>query len=307
MDTVMLLTAYGADAQPALEAAEELILALEADLDPENEGSSVHSLNAGAGTPVPVSQDCFNIMSTALGVWASTGGALDPGTYPLSKAWGFIGGAYRVPPEEEIRALLPAGDAGGIRLDGDACTAAIPSGAEVAFGAVAKGYAAQAVCGLLAERGIGSAIVSLGGNVQTLGEKKPDGSPWQVAVTDPRDPGSYVGILETGQTAVVTSGGYQRCFERDGVTYIHILDPSTGYPVDNGLLSVTVAAEDGALADALSTALFVLGEDGALAYCGERDGIELVLVTEDGRVIVTPGLRDSFTETSENYAYEYPG
>jgi len=306
MDTAMILTAYGDNARGALDAAEERILALEADLDPASPDGSVHALNAGAGTTVPVSEDCYNIMLTSMDVWAASGGALDPGIYPLSRAWGFIGGDYRVPPREELDALLAAKDTGGILLDGDACAARIPAGMEVSFGAVAKGYTAQAVCDLLAEHGVTSAVLSLGGNVQTLGESKPDGTSWQVAVTDPRDTGAYAGLLETGQTAVVTSGGYQRFFQRDGVIYIHILDPVAGCPVENGLLSVTVVTEDGALADALSTALFVMGEERALAYAREHEEIELVLITEDDRVIVTTGLRDSFRETTEAYRYEYP-
>ena len=304
MDTVMLLTVYGEKGEEALDAAEARILELEADLDPENPSGSVHALNAGAGSPVEISQDCSNVMSTALGVWAETRGALDPGIYPLSKAWGFIGGQYRVPDAAELNALLSAKNTGGIRLE--AGTGTVPSGTEVSFGAVAKGYTAQAVCDLWEEMGVESAILSLGGNVQTLGAKKPDGAPWQVAVTDPRDPGNYVGLLETGQAAVVTSGGYQRYFEWDGVTYIHILDPATGCPVENDLLSVTVVTADGATADALSTALFVMGAEGALAFYEARDDFELVLITEDGRVTVTPGLRDAFRETAAGeYTYEY--
>ena len=308
MDTVMILTAYGPEGDAALAAAEERILALEADLDPESPTGSVHALNTGAGGFVTVSEDCYSVMSTALDIWQASGGALDPGIYPLSKAWGFIGGDYRVPGAAEIDALLAAKDTGAIRLDEAARAAEVPAGMEVSFGAVAKGYTAQVICDLLAEMGVESAILSLGGNVQTLGAAKPDGSRWQVAVTDPRDTGDYVGILETGQTAVVTSGGYQRFFEQDGVTYIHILDPVTGYPVDNDLLSVTVVTADGARADALSTALFVLGTEGALELYRAREDFELVLITKDDRVIVTAGLADSFRETAAGeYTYEYPG
>lgn len=305
MDTVMILTAYGSNAEAALDAAEARIYEIEADMDPESESGSVHALNAGAGGPVAVSEDCYNIMLTTMDYWARSGGALDPGMYPLSKAWGFIGGDYRVPAQAEIDALLAAKNTAGIVM-GEG-SAQVPAGTEVSFGAVAKGYAAQAAADLMADMGVESAILSLGGNVQTLGERKPDGSLWQVAVTDPRDTGAYVGVLSAGQAAVVTSGGYQRFFERDGVTYIHILDPATGCPVDNDLLSVTVVTDDGAKADALSTTLFVLGLDGALDFYREQGDFELVLVTEDDRVIVTPGLADAFTGDSELYDYEYLG
>ena len=307
MDTVMILTTYGPNAEEALDAAEARILELEADLDPESETGSVHALNAAAGESVVLSEDACNVMSTAMDYWRRSGGALDPGMYPLSKAWGFIGGNYRVPPQEEIDALLAAKNTEGVVLDESARTACVPAGMEISFGAVAKGYTAQAVCDLWAEMGVESAILSLGGNVQTLGDTKPDGSSWQVAVTDPRDTGSYVGILSVGQAAVVTSGGYQRFFTEGDTTYIHILDPETGYPVtgDGNLISVTVVTDDGAKADALSTALYVMGRDAALDFYREQGDFELVLVTGDSHVIVTPGLKDVFSGEVGFYTYDY--
>ena len=305
MDTVMLLTAYGENAEAALDAAKDKIHALEEDLDPESATGSVYAINAAAGSQVVVSRDCYNIMLTSMRRFYDAGGALDIGVYPLSKAWGFIGGGGHVPEEAEINALLSAKNTGAIMLDERACAVTIPAGMEISLGAAAKGYTAQAVIDLMADMGVECAILSLGGNVQTLGQSKPDGSLWQVAVVDPHDAGSYVGILSVGERAVVTSGGYQRYFEQDGVTYIHILDPATGYPVENDLLSVTVVTEDGTEADALSTTLFVLGKDGALDYYESRGGFELVLITKDNTVIVTPGLTENFSESGEGYTYEY--
>ena len=235
-----------------------------------------------------------------------TGGALDPALYPVILAWGFTTGDYRVPEQAELSALLAEKDTGAIALGGDG-TVTLPDGMAVSFGAAAKGYAAQKAAEAMAAAGAESAILSLGGNVQTLGETKPDGSPWTVAVTDPSDTGDYVGILTVGQGAVVTSGGYQRYFERDGHTYIHILDPATGRPVENDLLSVTVVTSDGARADGLSTALFVMGLEGALDFQAHTEDLELVLITTDGRVVVTAGLRDRFEEHGDGYTYEYLG
>ena len=305
MDTVMTLAVYGENGDEILKRAEERIRELESDLDPASESGSVFAVNKGAGTSTPVTDDMYNVMSTAMEYRDLSGGALDPGLYPISRAWGFIGGDYRVPPRQEILDLLGKKDTASIVLNETERTVMIPAGTEISLGAVAKGYAAQEVIDLMRDAGAQYAILSLGGNVQTLGETKPDGSPWQVAVIDPHDTGSYAAVLSVGETAVVTSGGYQRFFEKDGKTYIHILDPQTGMPVDNGLLSVTVVAADGASADALSTALFVMGEEAALALQGERGDFELVLVTEDGRVVVTRGLADRLEETSGDYAYEY--
>ena len=303
MDTVMLLTAYGDGADDALSAAADVINGLAADLDPEKEGSSLHALNTAGGGPAAVSADCAAVLATTLDVWRETGGALDPALYPVIKAWGFTTGQYRVPDDAELAELLAEKDTGAIAIDGGTVT--MPAGMELSLGAVAKGYAAQKAAEAMAAAGAEQAILSLGGNVQTLGDTRPDGELWQVAVTDPKDTGAYVGTIAVGQTAVVTSGGYQRYFEQDGKTYIHILDPATGLPADNDLLSVTVVTADGARADALSTALFVMGPERALDYAAAHEDVDAVLITKDGRVLVTAGIKDSFTEADEGYTYEY--
>ena len=305
MDTVMMLTAYGPNGPAALEAAEEVIYSLEADLDPETPGSSINAVNTGAGSYVPVTGECIDVMLTAMNQWAATGGAVDPGLFPVIKAWGFTLGEYRVPEDWELSGLLTDKYTEGILVDEEAGAIYIPAGMEISLGAVGKGYTAQRALEAMEAAGAESAILSLGGNVQTLGEVKPNGDRWQVAVTDPHDTGAYVGILTIGEAAVVTSGGYQRYFEQDGKTYIHILDPATGRPVENDLLSVTVVTADGGVADCLSTALFVMGCEGALDYYRQTGGFEMVLITTDNEVIVTPGLAEAFAERGEGYTYEY--
>ena len=160
----------------------------------------------------------------------------------------------------------------------------------------------------LEETGVTSALMSLGGNVMTLGVK-PDGSSWTVAITDPFSPDSLIASLHVTDQAVVTSGNYEKYFEENGKRYHHILDPKTGCPAESGLVSVTVLCENGAWADALSTACFVLGPDGALALrddlADQGTDFELILVTDDGRVLYTDGLADAFTPNDESgYTYE---
>lgn len=304
MDTVMILTAYGPQGEAALDAAEARIYELEADLDPELADSSVYRINEHAGEWVSVSADCLSLAQTANEVAAQSGGALAVQLYELTKLWGFTGGNYRVPAPTELDAALAALVGFEFEVDEAACALRIPAGTSIGFGAVAKGYTADAALDAMAEAGCKTAILSLGGNVQTLG-RKPDGSDWNVAIMDPDDNGAYAAMLAVGEKAVVTSGDYQRYFEQDGVRYSHILDPETGAPVDNGLRSVTVVCDDGARADALSTAMFVLGEEAALDNWRTNGDFELVLITADGRVVVTDGLRDSIREESAAYQYEY--
>lgn len=305
MDTVMMLTAYGAQGEAALDAAEARIYELQADFDPAISGSSVCAVNEGAGEWVPVSADCIALAKTANEIAAQSNGALAVQLYALTELWGFTGGNYRVPEPPEIDAALGTIEGFALEVNEDAGTLRIPTGTSIAFGAVAKGYTADAALEAMAQAGCKAAVLSLGGNVQTLGSRKPDGSAWSVAIMDPDDTGAYAAMLSVGEAAVVTSGDYQRYFTYDGVRYSHILDPVTGYPVDNGLRSVTVVCDDGGRADALSTAMFVLGEEGAIANWRENGGFELVLITADGRVVVTDGLRGGLEETSREYRYEY--
>ena len=153
---------------------------------------------------------------------------------------------------------------------------------KIDLGGIAKGYTSSRIMDIFKENGITSGLVNLGGNVQALGTKT-DGSNWRVAVQSPDE-------------AVITSGGYERYFEQDGVTYHHIIDPKTGYPAENGLVSVTIVSSDGTLADGLSTSLFIMGEEKAAEFWkAHSDEFEAILETDDGTIYVTEGLKDSFT------------
>lgn len=302
MDTVMTLTAYGEAAGPALDAAAAQINETARLLDPEQEGSLVWTLNHSGGAQTEIPELLYHMLDTAGTVYARSGGALDLSVYPVVRTWGFIDQAYRVPSPDEIAAAMEGVDYAAVTFEqtGDTCFAAVPDGMEISFGSVAKGAMSDAVVDTLRENGVTSAVISLGGNVQTLG-LRPDGSDWTVAVQDPHDTGTFLGTIAVGETAVVTSGSYQRYFEENGMVYHHIIDPATGYPAESGLLSATVVCPDGAMADCLSTAMFVLGEDGALDYWRTWGGFELLLVTTDGRVVLTDGLRDAFTANGDRY------
>ena len=302
MDTVMTLTAYGEAAGPALDAAAAQINETARLLDPEQEGSLVWTLNHSGGAQTEIPELLYHMLDTAGTVYARSGGALDLSVYPVVRTWGFIDQAYRVPSPDEIAAAMEGVDYAAVTYEqtGDTCFAAVPDGMEISFGSVAKGAMSDAVVDTLRENGVTSAVISLGGNVQTLG-LRPDGSDWTVAVQDPHDTGTFLGTIAVGETAVVTSGSYQRYFEENGMVYHHIIDPATGYPAESGLLSATVVCPDGAMADCLSTAMFVLGEDGALDYWRTWGGFELLLVTTDGRVVLTDGLRDAFTANGDRY------
>ena len=304
MDTVMNLTVYGENAAAALDAAAETLRALDAKLDRHDAASAVSALNRG-GTAEDA--ELAQLTDIARTIGALSGGAFDPTIAPVMDAWDFTGDAPRVPSDEELAALLAHVGLQNVAVDGN--TIALSDGAQLDLGGIAKGYAGDTVRTVLTKFDVTSAVIDLGGDVGLLGAK-PDGSDWRIAIKDPADPSKFLGVLTAADTFVVTSGIYERGFEENGVRYHHIIDPKTGKPARSGLVSVTVVCGDGAWADALSTACFVLGEEKSLALrdtlAAEKNlSIELIFVTEDGHVRYTGGLAERFAPSEEgDYVYE---
>ena len=283
MDTVMELRVYGDDRQEC----RRIIQALETELSVTDPDSQLSRLNAAG--KAELDGELLELLRRTLALSEQTGGALDPTVYPIVRLWGFTTEEYRVPEDAEIAQTLQTVGTAHVQMDGDLVT--LTDGAMLDLGAVAKGYAA-AQCAAYLERRRLCGILTLGGNVQTVGTK-PDKSDWQVGIRNPFDSEKVIGALSlTGSNAVVTSGGYERYFERDGVRYHHIIDPATGRPADNELASVTVVCDDGFTADGLSTALFVMGLDKATDYWREHQDFEAVFITNSGMMFVTSGLAE---------------
>ena len=299
MDTVMNVRIYAGGNEALLDAAEARVRDLEALWSVTDENSEIYALNRNGSAAL--SGDTAGLLAGALELCERTGGALDITIYPVVRSWGFTTGEYAVPDSKTIEALLARVDYTQVTLDEAAGTAAIPDGVEIDLGSVAKGYTGDVLAGLLKVHGVESALLDLGGNIQAVGAK-PDGSPWRIGVRDPEDEAGYIGVVSVSDKAVVTSGGYERYFERDGVRYWHIIDPATGAPARSGLQSVTIIGESGLVCDGLSTALFIMGLDGALEHWRAHRDFEAVLIADDGSVTVTAGLEDSFTLSQEGRA-----
>lgn len=289
MDTYMTLTVYGKGASSAADEAVKEIRRIDAELSTGNSSSEIAQLNTAGSAEV--SDETAQLISRALDISKETNGKFDPAIYPLMELWGFPSGNYRVPTDDEIAQLLPLTDPAGITVSGNTVSFA-QTGMAIDLGGIAKGYTSAHLMDLFRKDGIESAIVSLGGNVQVLGAKE-DGSPWRIGINNPDDDSSYLGILEETDKAVITSGNYERYFEKNGVRYHHILAPATGKPADTGLTSVTVVCQDGTLADALSTALFVMGEEeGAKFWRSHSDEFQAIFYTAERDLYVTEGLTD---------------
>ena len=298
MDTYMTVKAYGSNGDAAVDAAVDEINRLDALLSTGKKDSEIGQINANNGGQL--SEDGAILMERSLELYKSTNGAFDVAIYPVMKAWGFTDGNYQVPDADTLKATLELVDPSLIDYDKETSTVSFKKdGVQIDLGGIAKGYTSSRIMDIYKEKGVTSGLVNLGGNAQVFGTK-PDGSLWRVAVQSPDSEDEYLGVLETKDKAIITSGGYERYFEKDGVTYHHIIDPSTGYPADNGLISVTIVSADGTLADGLSTSLFVMGKDKATNYWkAHSDEFDMILLTDDEKLYVSEGIKDSFTSDRE--------
>lgn len=300
MNTYITLTAYGDTAETALDESESRIREIESLLSVTDESSELYAINHSEGTAVTLSTDTENVLSFALDIAQKTNGALEPTIYPVLTAWGFTTESYQIPAQEKINQLMQSVDFQKVQIDNHTLT--LPDGMQLDLGAVAKGYAGDEIASLLKSKGITSAIINLGGNVQTIGTR-PDGSRWRVGLKAP-DTDGHIGVLEVADCAVVTSGSYQKYFTgEDGKQYHHIIDPATGRPADSGLVSVTVVGKEGKQCDALSTALFVTGSEDAISYWRQYNNFEMILLNDKNEIYITEGLENRFTLQEKYNSY----
>ncbi len=291
MGTYMTLTAYGESAEEALTLSEDRIKELESLWSVTDENSDIYTVNQNGGIPTEIHEETAEILQFALDMAHRTNGALDPTIFPVVTAWGFISGEYQIPAADELTGLLKNVDYEKVLLEENFVT--LPDGMQLDLGAVGKGYTGDIIAELLKEQGVTSALLDIGGNIQMVG-RKPDGSRWRLGIQNPFGEGS-LGILESEDSAVVTSGNYERYFVgEDGKQYGHIIDPSTGYPAESGLASVSIMAKEGKLCDALSTAIYVMGLNGATEYWQENGNFEMLLITDEKEIYLTEGIKDDF-------------
>ena len=286
MDTYISISAYGEKAENALDNCRKEIKSLDSQFSVTSPDSEVSQINGSKGQGVILSNDADKIITAALELGEKTNRALDISLYPVVREWGFTTGEYKIPSEQVLRSLLK--DTGYEKISCKDNFLTMPENFRIDLGAVAKGYGSDRAIQILKEKGDTSALVNLGGNIALLGSK-PDGSDWSVGVQDPFGEG-YACIIKASDKYIVTSGHYQRYFEENGKRYCHIIDPKTGCPVDNGLASVTVIGDSGLICDGLSTALFVMGEQGAADFWREHGDFEMIIVTENKRVLATEGI-----------------
>lgn len=268
----------------------EEILRLEQLFSRSISGSEINRINDAAGKePVQVSPEVFFVTDKALEFAGLSRGAFDPTIAPLIDLWGFLGQDYKLPTAADIEQKLVLVDFSLVETDSILSTIYLPrEGMALELGGIAKGFVVDRALEVLSKMGVEHAFINAGGDIGLIGTK-PDGSPWRIGVRHPREENKIIAVLPVTGGAVVTSGDYQRVFEEAGVSYHHIIDPETGMPA-RGLASVTVLAPTVIEADALSTAVFVLGPVGGMALIESRPGAEAILITPDLKMLISSGL-----------------
>ena len=305
MDTVMQIVCYGDRAQEAVEAAVKEIQRLDNMLSVGNENSEISLINKNKSGMV--SEETQEMINTSIEVFETSDRAFDITIYPMMELWGFTSGDFRVPSKKEIDETLKCVDSVLISVEAQkegGANVSIGQGQGLDLGGIAKGFTSNRIMEIFEEYDLTSGYVWLGGNVQCY-KTKTDGSLWNCGIKDPHDPENteaFLGKIKIEDKAVITSGGYERYYtdENTGKTYHHILDPKTGYPAEAGIVSATIVSDDGTLADALSTACYVMGVDKSIEYWKKYgDKFNMILMTEDDRVYVTEPIADNFSSEYE--------
>ncbi len=307
MGTVVTQRIYDKNAEEISKKVMDRIRKIEDDMTINKSGGEIDKLNAYAGIDfVELNEDAIYVLEKAMGFSKISNGAFDAMIGPLVKEWDVFSDDPSVPSVKRIDDLLSLVNYEDITIDKNLSKAKLEKKSQVVdLGGIAKGYAGDKAIELYMEHKVKSAFISIGGNIVLLGSK-PDGSLWKVGVRNPRGPeGSYIGVISAKDKAIVSSGDYQRYFEKDGVRYHHIIDPRTGYPADSGLIGTTIISELSIDADALSTATFVLGLEKGMELIEKLEGVEAVFITNEKKIYITKGLSNAFEFEDENNEYEY--
>ncbi|MCT4618585.1 MAG: FAD:protein FMN transferase [Marinisporobacter sp.] len=266
--------------------------------------SDVNKINNNAGNFVKVSEDTTKVLNKGIKYTEISSGAFDPTIGRLVKLWGIGTQEEKVPKKIEIDEalkfvnyeLLKKKDNNEFKLD--------KKGMQIDLGGIAKGYAADEVYSILKNKGIEHGVINLGGNIYTLGTKV-DGQIWKIGIQDPLEPtGTPMGVVEFSDKAIVTSGNYERFFIKNDKRYHHIIDPKTGYPVQNGIISSTIITDRSMDADALSTSVYILGVEKGLMLIEKMKNTECIIITKDYRVHLSSGMKNKFKIENDRFQIE---
>ena len=282
-DTVVQIEVWGAD-QEIMEHCRQMCEDYEQMLSATIETSEISRINNAGGEPVEVSDETAGLIEEGIKYGDISDGRFDITIAPATDLWNFTDNEEKILPDpDELAEAVTHIDYHCIKVEGNTVTLTDPE-ARIDLGGIAKGYIADRLKEYLKDEGIEHALIDLGGNMLTLGRRY-DGNDFRIGIQKPfADTGTAMAVVSVNDKSVVTSGDYERYFEKDGVIYHHILDPDTGYPVQNDLDQVTIISDHSVDGDALSTTCFAMGLEDGLELIRSLDGIEAVFVTKDGEM-----------------------
>ncbi|WP_161890584.1 FAD:protein FMN transferase [Pontibacter russatus] len=293
MGTRFELVAVSEDEQLAKEAIAagiKEIRRIEALISEWQPTSQTSAINRSAGAmPVPVDEELYELIRRSIRISELTGGAFDITWAAADKIWKFDGSMTEMPSRADVENSVRHIGYQKIRLIPETHSVFLKEGGmKIGFGAIGKGYAANRARDLMRGMGIKSGVVNAAGDMVTWG-RQADGQPWFVGIADPAEKDKVFSWLTADETAVVTSGSYEKFAVINGKRYGHIIDPRTGYPV-TGLKSVTIICPDAELADALATSVFVLGREEGLYLINQLKGVECLLITDKDEIVTSDNL-----------------
>ncbi|MBJ8325282.1 FAD:protein FMN transferase [Streptococcus pacificus] len=302
LHTVVQISIYHDNQKKVLDEAIDYIKEMERLLSTNEEGSDVYRINHAKGEPTKVDDRTFELIKQALEMSKESEGKFDVSIGAVTNLWQIGSENARVPSDEEIKQALPMINYHDIVLNDSDKTVQIKEGMTLELGGISKGYIADRVKEFLASKGVTTAIINLGGNVVVMGTSPNNAKGWKVGIQDPdKARGVTVGSVYQEDSSIVTSGIYERYLEENGKRYHHILDPKTGYPIENQISGVTVFTKTSTQGDGLSTSLFLLGIDKGLELVNQTDGVEAVFIDKDHGIHLSDGLRESFELTHGDY------
>lgn len=292
LDTVIGISIYDSDNEKLLDKSFDLCKTYETLFSPSITTSDIYKINHSGGAPVTVSDATLEVIQKGIAYGERSDGLFDITIAPLSELWDFDHNTGTIPDPDAIREAASHVNYQNIQIDGNqVCLSDPQSGIDL--GGIAKGYIADRIRDYLKSEGVKSAVINLGGNVLTLGGR-PDGSPFRIGIRKPfSEDSESIAIAKVRNTSLVSSGNYQRYFKKDGKIYHHILNPQTGYPIDNTLYQVTILCDTSEDADALSTICYSLGLEKGLEFINSIPDVEALFVTSDEKLHPSDGWDDA--------------
>ena len=244
--------------------------------------------------PIKVDKELFDLIERSIAISALTNGAFDISYASMDRIWNYDGTMREMPSEEKISSSIKKVGYQNIIIDKEAQTVFLKlKGMKIGFGAIGKGYAADKAKALLIEKGVKAGIINASGDLNAWG-KQANGRDWMVAITNPLNKNKVFSWLPINDSAIVTSGNYEKFISFNGIRYSHIIDPRTGYP-STGIISTSIMTSNAELADAISTSVFVMGVETGLDFINQLKGVDCIIIDEQNKIHTSNNIKLSNT------------